>query len=132
MAPLSWIVTSELPPYALRTKSMSLSTASNWALNFAIGYATPYLVNTGPGNAGLKTNVFWIWGACCVACFIFTYFMIPETKQLSLEQIDLIYLNSSPRKSKAYHHQLITQDIHQHTARLSVSEKGNDVKHLEV
>ncbi len=32
MAPLSWIVTSELPPYALRTKSMSLSTASNWIL----------------------------------------------------------------------------------------------------
>jgi hypothetical protein len=26
----------------------------------------PYLVNTGPGNAGLKTNVFWIWGGFCV------------------------------------------------------------------
>lgn len=28
--------------------------------NFGIGYATPYLVNSGPGNAGLSTNVFYI------------------------------------------------------------------------
>lgn len=62
--------------------------------NFGIGYATPYMVNTGPGNAGLKTNVFWIWGGFCTLCFVFTYFLIPETKQLSLEQIDLIYVST--------------------------------------
>ncbi|BEJ17485.1 hypothetical protein CspHIS471_0608860 [Cutaneotrichosporon sp. HIS471] len=125
MAPLSWIITSELPPYALRTKSMSLSTASNWIFNFAIGYATPYLVNTGPGNVGLKTNVFWIWGGCCLACFFFTYFMIPETKQLSLEQIDLLYLNATPRTSNSYRKELINGGIHRmRSGRLSVSEKG--------
>ncbi|GMK57698.1 hypothetical protein CspeluHIS016_0405320 [Cutaneotrichosporon spelunceum] len=125
MAPLSWIITSELPPYALRTKSMSLSTASNWIFNFAIGYATPYLVNTGPGNAGLKTNVFWIWGGCCLACFFFTYFMIPETKQLSLEQIDLLYLNATPRTSNKYRKELIDGGIHRMGGgRLSVSKQG--------
>lgn len=70
-----WILTAEIYPYALRAKGVSLSTGTQWLFNFAIGYATPYMVNTGPGNAGLQTNVFWIWsGFCCIAV-IFTYFV---------------------------------------------------------
>jgi Sugar (and other) transporter len=70
---------------------MSMSTASNWLWNWGIGYATPYLVKTGPGNAGLGVKVFFIWGSTCLGCLIFTYFCIPETKGLSLEQIDELY-----------------------------------------
>ena len=32
-----------------------------WLLNFAIGYATPYLVDPGAGKANLGSNVFYIW-----------------------------------------------------------------------
>ncbi|TXT13283.1 hypothetical protein VHUM_00650 [Vanrija humicola] len=110
-ATLAWVITAELPPYAIRTKSMSLTTASQWLLNFAISYSTPYLVNTGPGNAGLKTNVFWIWGGCCCVAFVFAYFMIPETKQLSLEQIDILYRNSKPRNSPTYRRYILEQNI---------------------
>jgi len=70
---------------------MSLSTASNWLWNWGIGYATPYLVNTGAGNAGLEVKVFFIWGSTCFGCLLFTYFFIPETKGLSLEEIDEMY-----------------------------------------
>lgn len=70
---------------------MSMSTASNWLWNWGIGYATPYLVKTGPGNAGLGSKVFFIWGTTCLGCLIFTYFFIPETKGLSLEQVDELY-----------------------------------------
>ena len=38
-----------------------MTTASNWLLNWAIAYATPYLVNPGPGNANLGSKVFFIW-----------------------------------------------------------------------
>lgn len=38
-------------------------------------YATPYLVDVAPGSAGLKTNVFWIWGGCCCIAFVFAYFV---------------------------------------------------------
>ena len=70
---------------------MSMSTASNWLWNWGIGYATPYLVKTGPGNAGLGVKVFFIWGSTCLGCLLFTYFFIPETKGLSLEQVDELY-----------------------------------------
>jgi hypothetical protein len=70
---------------------MSMSTASNWLWNWGIGYATPYLVKTGPGDAGLGVKVFFIWGSTCLGCLLFTYFFIPETKGLSLEQVDELY-----------------------------------------
>ncbi|EIW58793.1 MFS monosaccharide transporter [Trametes versicolor FP-101664 SS1] len=110
--PIAWVITGEIFPLAIRAKAMSLSTASNWLWNFGIGYATPYLVNTGPGNAGLGVKVFFLWGSTCAGCFVFTYFCIPETKGLSLEQVDLLYQNSTPITSGKYRTELIAQDIH--------------------
>jgi len=68
-----------------------MTTASNWLLNWAIAYATPYLVNTGPGDAALGAKVFFIWGGCCFICIFFVWGMIYETKGLSLEQVDELY-----------------------------------------
>ena len=91
---------------------MSLAAASNWLWNFAIGYATPYLVDDQPGDANLGSKVFFIWGATCFCCIIFTYFCIPETKGLSLEQIDLLYMHSTPITSGKMRRKLLEEDIH--------------------
>jgi len=48
-----------------------MSTASNWLLNWAIAYMTPYLVDSGPGNANLQAKVFFLWGSCCFICIFF-------------------------------------------------------------
>ncbi|KII85851.1 hypothetical protein PLICRDRAFT_44270 [Plicaturopsis crispa FD-325 SS-3] len=105
--PIAWVVTGEIFPLNVRAKAMSLSVASNWLWNFGIGYATPYLVNKAPGSAGLEAKVFFIWGTTCFCCIIFTYFCIPETKGLSLEEIDIMYQHTTPVKSLAYRRQLL-------------------------
>jgi len=89
--PVAWVVTAEIYPLKVRAKSMSISIASNWILNFAIAYGTPYLVNPGPGYADLASKVFFVWGAFCVLSFIFVWFMVYETSKISLEQIDEMY-----------------------------------------
>jgi sugar porter (SP) family MFS transporter len=104
--PVAWIIVGEIFPLNVRAKAISLSTSSNWLWNFGIGYATPYLVNSGAGNANLQVKVFFIWGSTCLGCLIFTYFCVPETKGLSLEQIDILYQNTTPRQSVAYRRQL--------------------------
>ncbi|KAI9511393.1 general substrate transporter [Russula earlei] len=91
--PIAWVVTGEIFPLQIRAKAMSLSVASNWLWNFGIAYSTPYLVDAGPGNLDLGSKVFYIWGSTCFCCILFAYFCIPETKGLSLEQIDLLYQN---------------------------------------
>ncbi|TPX09317.1 uncharacterized protein E0L32_009509 [Thyridium curvatum] len=89
--PVAWVVTSEIYPLKVRAKSMSVSTASNWLLNFGIAYGTPYLVGDGEGAADLGSKVFFVWGAFCVLAIFFVYFMVYETSKISLEQIDEMY-----------------------------------------
>jgi MFS transporter, SP family, sugar:H+ symporter len=89
--PIAWVVTGEIFPLKTRAKSLSMTTATNWLLNWAIAYSTPYLVNYGPGYANLQSKIFFIWFACCFLCITFVYFMIYETKGLTLEQIDELY-----------------------------------------
>ncbi|PWN17835.1 putative monosaccharide transporter [Microstroma glucosiphilum] len=100
--PGAWVVCGEIFPLSIRAKALSLCTASNWLWNFGIGYATPYLVNVGPGEAGLQTKVFWIWTATCFCAGIFAYFTIYETKGASLEEVDGMYAATSPRGSARY------------------------------
>ncbi len=89
----------------------SLRAHSSRLWNWAIAFATPYLVNSDPGDAGLGVKVFFIWGSTCAGCVVFTYFCIPETKGLSLEQIDLLYQNSTPISSTKYRRELIASDV---------------------
>ncbi|KAF2404614.1 general substrate transporter [Trichodelitschia bisporula] len=87
--PVAWAVTSELFPLKARAKCLSFTTASNWLLNWAIAYSTPYMVD--PEHANLQSKVFFVWGSFCLFCIIFTYTMIYETKGLTLEQVDELY-----------------------------------------
>ncbi|MCJ1477590.1 High-affinity glucose transporter rgt2 [Lambiella insularis] len=93
--PIAWVVTGEIFPLKARAKCLSMTTATNWLLNFAIGYMTPYLVNSGPGNANLQSKVFFIWGGFCLICAFFVWGLIYETKGLSLEQVDELYAKES-------------------------------------
>ncbi|KAI0536419.1 general substrate transporter [Xylaria digitata] len=89
--PLCWVVTGEIFPLKTRAKSLGLTTASNWLLNFVIAFVTPYLVDYGPNYANLQSKVFFIWFGACFICIAFVYFYIYETKGLSLEEVDEMY-----------------------------------------
>ena len=67
------------------------------------------MVDSGPGNLNLGTKVFYIWGTTCFCCIIFAYFCIPETKGLSLEQIDMLYQNVAPVNSVSYRRRLLAE-----------------------
>ena len=122
--PIAWVVTGEIFPLNVRAKAMSLSVASHWYVplrfsaillclsqvftsvlnklpygrlfNWAISFAAPYLANPGAGNADLGVKVFFVWGSTCALCVVFVYLFIPETKGLSLEQVDILYQQWSP------------------------------------
>ena len=90
--PLAWVVTGEIFPLKQRARGLSITTATNWLLNWAIAYSTPYLVDWGPGvYANLQSKIFFIWFGCCFLCIAFVWFFIYETKGLSLEEVDELY-----------------------------------------
>lgn len=50
-------------------------------------------------KADLKQKVFFVWGTLCALCFVYAYLLVPETKGLTLEQIDRMLEESNPRTS---------------------------------
>merc|ERR1712029_255081 len=95
--PGAWIVIGEIFPLPIRSRGVGLSTASNWLWNTIIAVITPYMVSSDEGD--LKSNVFWIWGGLCTCAFVYAYFLVPETKGLSLEQVDKMMEETTPRTS---------------------------------
>ncbi|KAL9947314.1 Plasma membrane low glucose sensor [Verticillium nonalfalfae] len=131
--PLAWVVTGEIFPLKFRARSLSITTATNWLLNWAIAYSTPYLVNYGPGNANLQSKIFFIWFGCCFICIAFVYFFIYETKGLSLEEVDELYTEvSSARMSAAWRPKttfIQRQSIAQQGGVQNGDEKGDAAHH---
>jgi MFS transporter, SP family, sugar:H+ symporter len=95
--PGAWVVIGEVFPLPIRSRGVALSTASNWLWNCIIAVITPYMVGTDKGNLGPK--VFFVWGGLCTCAFVYAYFLIPETKGLSLEQVDRMLEETTPRTS---------------------------------
>ncbi|CAI9629039.1 unnamed protein product [Alternaria burnsii] len=98
--PGAWVLIGEIFPVPIRAKGVALSTVSNWFWNFVIGFITPYMVDETYGN--MKAKVFFVWGATCTVCVLFAYFLVPETKGLSLEQVDRMLEETTPRTSKKW------------------------------
>ena len=43
--------------------------------------------------------MFYIWGGLCTCACVYAYFLVPETKGLTLEQVDKVLEETTPRSS---------------------------------
>jgi len=98
--PAAWVVVGEMFPLPIRSRGVGMSTASNWFWNCIIGVITPYFVSVDKLNLGPK--VFFIWGSTAALSVLFAYFFVSETKGLSLEQVDQMLGETSPRTSTGW------------------------------
>jgi sugar porter (SP) family MFS transporter len=83
LAPVMWVVTSEMYPTKYRGAAMSFSTAISWICTLIVVQFFPWMLN----NLGGMIS-FSIYTAFSIAAFIFIKIFIPETKGKSLEQIE--------------------------------------------
>ncbi|MFH7002027.1 sugar porter family MFS transporter [Flavobacterium bizetiae] len=93
LAPITWVILSEIFPNRIRGVAMSVAT-------FALWIASALLVQTFPiFNEYLGTSgTFWIYGVICALGFLFVFKKLPETKNKSLEEIEELMV--SDKKSK--------------------------------
>ena len=82
LAPVTWVVLSEIFPNDVRGACMSICTTALWAACFILTYTFP-LLNSALGTA----RTFWIYAMVCSAGFFFVLRYLPETKQKTLEEI---------------------------------------------
>ncbi len=83
LAPITWVVISEIFPNRIRGAAMSVAVAALWIACFILTFTFPYL------NKSLKAaGTFWLYAGICVAGLVFIFFRLPETKGKTLEQIE--------------------------------------------
>lgn len=83
LAPVTWVVLSEIFPNRIRGMAMAVATFALWAACFVLTYTFPIL-NDLFGASG----TFWLYGIVCVLGFIFILRKLPETKGRTLEEIE--------------------------------------------
>jgi len=90
--PLPWLYPAEINPLRTRGKANAVSTINNWLFNFTVVMITPVLIQ----RIGWGTYLFF---GALNACFIpIIYFFYPETKNRSLEEIDIIFAKGYTEK----------------------------------
>ncbi|KAE8207212.1 hypothetical protein CF335_g1308 [Tilletia laevis] len=93
--PVPWTMPAEIFPSSLRAKGVALSTVSNWFNNFIIGLITPPLIqSTGYG-------AFVFFAVFSFLSLFFTIFVVPETRGVTLEQMDNLFGDSTGKLDEA-------------------------------
>ncbi|KAI1775894.1 general substrate transporter [Hypoxylon cercidicola] len=82
--PLHWVYIGEIFPARIRDYGMAVGAANSWLWNFVVSKITPIVIL----QIGWKTWL--IFAACNIAAALLTC-ALPETKDLSLEQMDILF-----------------------------------------
>jgi sugar porter (SP) family MFS transporter len=83
LAPVTWVLISEIFPNKIRGLASSVAIVSLWAAYFVLVFTFPILAEK-IGTYG----PFWLYSAICVAGFIFIKIKVIETKGKTLEEMD--------------------------------------------
>ena len=83
LAPVTWVLISEIFPNKIRGLASSVAVVSLWAAYFVLVFTFPILAEK-IGTYG----PFWMYAAICVAGFIFIKIKVKETKGKTLEEMD--------------------------------------------
>jgi SP family arabinose:H+ symporter-like MFS transporter len=86
LAPVTWVVISEIFPNSVRGAAMSIAVTALWIASFILTYTFPLL-----NNALGAAMTFWIYAGICVAGFLFIKARLPETKGRTLEEIEAFW-----------------------------------------
>ncbi|KAI0425453.1 putative MFS quinate transporter [Xylaria sp. FL1042] len=79
--PMPWPYVSEIFSPRIREPGVAIGVASQWLWNFVFSLTTPYMI------ASLGWGTFLVWGIFDIVIAGFTFFLLKETRGLSLEHI---------------------------------------------
>ncbi|KAF3025889.1 hypothetical protein E8E14_014841 [Neopestalotiopsis sp. 37M] len=115
---LPYLFGAELWPNRIRSFGGALSQSFHWLFYFAITKATPSLISS------LNTwGAFLFFMAWCIIALGYTYFFVPETSGLSLDDLDRIF------ERHIYQlRQPLSREPEDHDERI---QKAGDVHHIE-
>ncbi|KAK9459714.1 general substrate transporter [Lipomyces oligophaga] len=118
IACVNWIYPSEIFPPFVRSKAMSIAIAVNWLFCFIVGLVTPRMLTS------IKFGTFYFFFAFCIILIFWTYFLIPETKGVAIEDMDKIWGGNSAAED-VRRLELITKEVGSNTSWTSGYDKAS-------
>jgi sugar porter (SP) family MFS transporter len=98
LAPITWVLISEIFPNRIRGAAVSVAVSALWVGCFLLTYTFPLL------NGALGPSLtFWTYAAICICGCGFVWWMVPETKGKSLEEIERFWASRAAAE-KAFAH----------------------------
>jgi len=85
LAPVTWVLISEIFPNRIRGLAMAVSTFFLWIACYLLTLTFPIMMETIRG-----AFTFWIYAVICIAGFLFIWRKVPETKGKSLEELEKV------------------------------------------
>ncbi len=82
IGPIFWLLIAEIYPLKVRGLAMSFATAVCWICNLIVSFTFPLLIK----HVGTALT-FSLYGAISLIAIIFCFYMVPETKGVSLEKL---------------------------------------------
>jgi len=83
LGPIFWLLISEIYPLKVRSSTEGLAATFNWVSNLLVTLTFLTLVQ----KMG-ASRTFWTYGLFAIAAWIFSYYLVPETKGRTLEEIE--------------------------------------------
>ncbi|KAK6076112.1 sugar transport protein [Seiridium cupressi] len=125
--PLSWIIPAEIFDTQTRSKGVSIATMASFAFNTMIGQVTDIAIRDVGG-----WRYFIVFVVCNFTNAIFFWLILPETKQLPLEEMNALFTNAPwiiVGVDKSTYTSGLGEDLERRTA--EVREKGTVGEHHE-
>jgi MFS transporter, SP family, xylose:H+ symportor len=84
--PICWVLISEIFPNKIRGRAVAVAVAAQWAANYFISSTYPAMMEFSSGMT------YYFYGAMSLLSFLFVWRMVPETKGMTLEYIENLWL----------------------------------------
>jgi len=89
VGPIVYTIVAEIGATRLRTQTVVLGRSAYYLANLIGGVIEPYLIN--PTAADLKGKTAFFWGGASFLTLVWAYFRLPETKDRTFEELDVLF-----------------------------------------
>jgi len=93
LAPLTWLIMSEVFPTRVRAKGMAAGSVVVWVSTATSIFFLGNLMSVLERTFGTAAGVFWVYAVLCLVCWIFAFKLVPETKGQTLEDVTRKFLH---------------------------------------
>jgi MFS transporter, SP family, general alpha glucoside:H+ symporter len=95
-APASWVIIGETSSIRLRPLTTGVGRGSYYAVNIPCIFLASYMLNVDEANLGGKCG--YVWAGTALVCWVMAYIWLPEMKNRSYREIDILFNRHVPAR----------------------------------